>query len=55
MKKLILLSLTAMFIFSSVSVFACGNGEANGDRVTIQSSESDTSSDASSSDSSESL
>ena len=32
MKKLILLSLTATFIFSSVSAFACGDGEANGSR-----------------------
>ena len=45
MKKLILLSLTATFIFSSVSVFACGDGEANGARESIQ---VETSSDSSS-------
>tara|TARA_B100000925_G_scaffold59796_1_gene39969 strand:+ start:1693 stop:1857 length:165 start_codon:yes stop_codon:yes gene_type:complete len=50
MKKLILLSLTATFIFSSVSVFACGDGEANGSRASIQtesSTESSSSDDSS--------
>ena len=46
MKKLILLSLTSMFLFSSVSVFACGDGEANGSRTSIQvESSSDSSSE----------
>ena len=47
MKKLILLSLTATFIFSSVSAFACGDGEANGSRESIQ---VEATSDASSND-----
>lgn len=51
MKKLILLSLTATFIFSSVSAFACGDGEANVDREVIQ-SETSSSSSSSSDDSS---
>ena len=52
MKKLILLSLTATFIFSSVSAFACGDGEANGSRESIQ---VETSVDTSSSDDSSSV
>ena len=51
MKKLILLSLTATFIFSSVTAFACGDGEVNADREVIQ---SETSSSSSSSDESSS-
>jgi hypothetical protein len=44
MKKLILLSLTSMFIFSSVSVFACGDGESNEGRASVQVESSDDSS-----------
>jgi len=51
MKKLILLSLTATFIFSSISAFACGDGEANEGRQSIQ---VETSSESSSSDESSS-